>query len=233
MAFRRLALSAAAVLLLATACSVSFGGASSRPRLDPTPAGTPFPDPVDDPALARSLLTADEFLTLDGAPSGIEEVSAQDAGLTENPDPRGPCGQIADAAEIPPWGDAALSVFTWDGSPQGSLTHGIWDLPEGDAARLYAKYRRQYEPGCPPYESETPWGTQTVTVGPPIEILYTGRSEAFGFTMDVTIENGGGAAAGVAVMQRGTRLGFVMVLAEGPVSDRFLSDVTTLAARRL
>lgn len=230
----RAACAAALVLLVASGCEVGIGfqANNEKPQLNATPPPTPLADPVDDPRLEPSLLEAGTLQDMVGAPLYIEEMSAEEAGLTENPDPRGPCGQIAGAAEPPPWDDAALSVFVWEDAPPGSLTHAVWDLPGDSAARLYSKFRRQYEPGCPPYESETPWGTQTVTVGPPVEIEAPARTDAFGFTMDVELEGGGGAGA-VAVMRRGPRLGSVMVLSAAPLSSQFLAEAMTEAARRL
>lgn len=108
----------------------------------------------------------------------------------------------------------------------------ISEMRRDSAARLYAKFRRQYEPGCPPWQSETPWGTQTVTVGPPIDVLETSRTEAFGYAMDFDVEGGGGAGA-LVVMRRGPRLAYVMVLSEAPLSSHFLADAMSAAARRL
>lgn len=230
---RRVTSAAALVLVVASACnfSVGFQVNNAKPQLNPTPAGAPVPDPVDDPRLARSLLEVDDLEALVGAPLGIEEMSTEEAGLTQNPDPRGPCGQTVDAAEPPPWDEAALSVFAWDDPPSGTLIHAIWEMPGDSAARLYAKFRRQYDPECPPWQSETPWGTQTVTVGPPLDV-DTGRAEAFGYTMDFDVEGGGGAGA-LGVIRRGPRLAYVMVLSDAPLSTQFLADAIVEAARRL
>lgn len=193
------------------------------------PAGSPVRDVRQVPALEASLLTAGDLDALAGAPTGIQEVPADDAGLTQDPDPRTPCG---DRASLPPWETAAVTSFTWSRAPLGVVAHAVWELPPASGERLFSEFRRDLDPGCPAYRSRTPTGEQEVTLLDEIEIEDAGDADAVAWTSRISVGPAGGfGAAGVA--QRGERFAIVFLISEGRLPDGFVAGAVEAAARRL
>ena len=103
--------------------------------------------------LGPALLTQNELVSA-GLPEDTTQVPVDEANLFENPDPRAPCGAMI---AQPKFGDAALA---WFQSPSSSvsLLQAVWELPSGEADAFLAALTRDIRSGCPPFESDTPFG---------------------------------------------------------------------------
>lgn len=126
------------VCLTAAAC----GGAH--------PAAMPVTIQTPAPSLRSALLTAGQLPARPDAYSG-GQVSA--ASITEDPDPRGPCGV---RLRQPSLHHGAVAQFR-SGEP-AAVFQWINRLPPGVASTFVAAVSDDIRPGCPAFNSATPYG---------------------------------------------------------------------------
>lgn len=214
----------AALLMFAGACSDS-----EPPTPRPEASSPATPEPLDARAPESALLIPDDLRELPVAPDGIEQVPPEDLGVTEDPDPRAPCGKRID---LPSQDEGAVATFTWSSSPRGVLLQTSWDLPDGEAARIFDAYRKDIRPGCPPYTTRTPFGKQRVTPLGEIDVQDAGGVRAVAVGLSVSVQGGGGHAS-AALAQRGSWLTYVVIFSEKPMHDAFVAGAITAAGELL
>jgi hypothetical protein len=218
----------AALLVLAPACSDSDPPAA-RPETPSSESESPSPEPLDARAPEATLLLASDLEEVPVAPEGIVKVSPQELGVTEDPDPRAPCGK---RVTLPPQDEGAVAAFTWDSSPRGVLLQSSWELPDGEAARIFDTYRKDIRPGCPPYTTRTPFGKQEVTPTGEIDVQDAEGVRAVAVGLSVSAR-GRRAYASAAMAQRGTWLTYVVIFSEKPMHDAFVAGSVTAAGNLL
>jgi hypothetical protein len=135
----RLALAIVLVCLTAAACG---GGGAGRASSGPATTR------IAPPRLATALLTTAQVRDAAGVYVRVPGTS-----LTDNPDPRAPCGA---RVSLPPLREGAVAIFR--SKAPAEIDQWILDLPPGAAAKLVRVAERDVRPGCPAYRSATPYG---------------------------------------------------------------------------
>jgi hypothetical protein len=208
---RILALVAVGALLVA-ACSPQAGTLDTGARQD---------------ELAPALLTEEEVRSAPQAPPDLEAVPPDRANLSEDTDPRGPCGAEVEALPIL---DGAVAVF---GRDDVVVVHIVLADTGGLAERLVDATIADLAPGCAAFTKETPFeNPQTTELIGEIALGDAGdESVAF---QSIGVVGDAEAVYGVQSMVRiGDALSTIVMLSATRLPDEFVAALSRSAAERL
>jgi hypothetical protein len=178
-------------------------------------------------ALTTALLTIQDFPR--AGLLGLTEVDLEEGPLYENPDPRGPCG--ATSASRLKFQDAAIAFFQ---SPSGvSVLHALWNLPPGQAAAVLAEARADMRPGCPPFESDTPFGGPQVNEFLGAIDLPSIGEDRLALSHRIEGPAGGTVYGTVALIRIETWLASLAIFSPEEVDDRVVSRLADAVGRKL
>ena len=131
---RGITISLVLIAVLAAACSAESGSLEEGARQE---------------ELATALLTEDDVRSAPEAPPDLEEVPPDRANLSEDSDPRGPCGAEVDALPVL---DGAIAVF---GRDEIVVVNIVLTETGGLAERLITATAHDLVPGCPAFTKDT------------------------------------------------------------------------------
>jgi hypothetical protein len=178
--------------------------------------------------LAPALLDEEAVRAAAGAPGGLEEVPPERANLSEDPDPRGPCGAEVDALPIL---DGALAVF---GRDDIVIVNVVLTETDGLADRLVTATAEDLNPGCPSFTKEdTPFEEPQVTELLAAVDLGGVGDQAVAFRSTGTVGDNAPVYGVESLVRLGDDLTAIVILSSDPVAEEFVVDLTRAAATAL
>jgi len=175
--------------------------------------------PTNNAVLQAGLVTARDLVDSPQAPAaGFQEESVSKADITQDPDPRAPCGK---KMYQPSLRSGVLEVFSSDG---GTVFQWLNRLPKGVAQTFASTVRGDIRPGCPSFQSATPGGTQLNEFLHEIPLQKL-RSDAVATESRVTARGAQSAYAAQITMDRGPYLTFLVYFSQSPIADAFIQGV--------
>jgi hypothetical protein len=199
--------------LVAAACSTAAGTLEAGARQE---------------ELAPALLTEDEVRSAAEAPPGLESIDPAKAGLSEDPDPRGPCGATVEPLPVL---DGAIAVF---GQDDIVVVNVVLTETGGLAERLVTATAADLQPGCPAFTKEdTPFDEPQLTelVGS-IDVGGLG-DQAVAFQSIGLVGDNDPVYGVESLIRVGDALTAIVILSASRLPDGFVADLSAAAAARL
>lgn len=189
------------------------------------------PEPAHEGALqadlAPALLTADEVRDAPGAPGGLTIAGGDRIDITQDPDPRGPCGAVVDAV---PFDAGAVAVF---GRPDVILVHLVLVDTADLAERVIDQHRSDLRPGCAPYaKTAQSGGTQQTELIREVALPDLG-DESVAFLVRGVVGDAAPVYGLQTLIRRGTDLVALVLFTSEPLEDDFIRELAVTATRRL
>lgn len=202
-----------AALLLVSACSNATGTLQEGARQE---------------ELAPALLTEDQVRGASAAPDGLESVAPERANLSDDPDPRGPCGAVVEALPVL---DGAVAVF---GQDDIVVVNVVLVDTGGLAERLVGATIADLVAGCPAFTKEdTPFDEPQLTeLIADIDLGGAGE-QSVAFQARGTVGDNDPVYGVEALVRVGDDLTAIVILATEAVPEQFVQDLASAAAERL
>jgi hypothetical protein len=169
------------------------------------------------------LLTTSDLRRVDGMPTDVQAV-AGNGGLTEDTDPRGPCGTTIAQPDLS--SGATIGI----GSASISGVQSVLRPTKPSAAAYLDANIADAKKGCAPWSK----GAQRITLERVIPAQRTPASVDQQLGVLLTIEQAGQTAhAGIVYLRAGDRLSELALLSPSPIEAKTLEELVVLAAARL
>jgi hypothetical protein len=178
--------------------------------------------------LAAALITEEDVRGAANAPAGLESVPPDRANLTQDPDPRGPCGASVEALPVL---DGAVAVF---GRDDIVIVNIVLTGSGGLAERLVTATIEDLIPGCPAFTKEdTPFDEpQSTELLGEIDLGSIG-DQAVAFQSTGTVGDNDPAFGVESLVRIGDDLSAIVILSSDRVDEGFAADLSRAAAARL